>query len=289
MVEVAELRVLVPGDEARLFEFLGARLETSLFFFSNIERAGLVDRGERYQGTYVARFDASGAITAVAGHSWSGFVLLQGDAGLEQAAARALEVSGRSLRGLVGPWSLVCRVRQSLGFSAAVAAHDGRDLLYSLSLDALRRPELLARPDVVLREPTPEETTGLVGAWRAEYHVELLGAPRTSALEQQGRREAADWRASGLLWVLTVGGELVAMTGFNAQARGVAQVGGVFTPPALRGRGYARAAVAASLELARGRGVTRSILFTGETNQAAQRAYLALGYDVIGDFGLLLF
>jgi predicted GNAT family acetyltransferase len=38
------------------------------------------------------------------------------------------------------------------------------------------------------------------------------------------------------------------MTGFNAQPRGIAQGGGVFTPPALRSRGYARAAVAGSLK-----------------------------------------
>jgi predicted GNAT family acetyltransferase len=289
MVEVAELRVLVPGDEAPLFEFLTARLESSLFFISNVERAGLVDRGERYQGTYVAAFDARGAITAVAGHSWSGNLLLQGDVGLELAAARAVEASGRRLRGLVGPWPLVGRARDALRPSDVSVAHDGRDLLYSLSLDAMKRPELLGRADVALREPTAAETSGVVGAWRAEYHAELLGAARSAALEQQGRREAEEWRQSGELWVLTVGAEIVAMTGFNAETRGIAQVGGVFTPPERRGRGYGRAAVAGSLELARQRGVDRSILFTGETNLAAQRAYAGLGYQVIGDFGLVLF
>jgi predicted GNAT family acetyltransferase len=84
--------------------------------------------------------------------------------------------------------------------------------------------------------------------------------------------------------------EIVAMTGFNSEARGVAQVGGVFTPPALRRRGYARSAVAASLQLARKhRGAVRSTLFTAETNLAACQAYLALGYRIVGDFGLVLF
>ena len=92
-----------------------------------------------------------------------------------------------------------------------------------------------------------------------------------------------------MLWVLTLGDQIVAMTGFNAMARGIAQVGGVYTPPALRGRGYARAAVAASLKLAREQGAVRSVLFTAETNLAAQRAYTALGYQVAGDFGLVLY
>jgi predicted GNAT family acetyltransferase len=81
----------------------------------------------------------------------------------------------------------------------------------------------------------------------------------------------------------------VAMTSFNAEARGIIQVGGVFTPPSLRGNGFARAAVAASLKLKREQGFRRSVLFTAETNHAARRAYTALGYEVVGDYGLVLF
>ncbi len=67
------------------------------------------------------------------------------------------------------------------------------------------------------------------------------------------------------------------------------QVGGVFTPPEERGRGVARAAVAGSLRHAAGHGAHRSLLFTGEENVPARRAYEALGYEAIGDYGILLF
>ncbi len=76
---------------------------------------------------------------------------------------------------------------------------------------------------------------------------------------------------------------------FNARLPDCVQIGGVYTPPARRGHGYARAAVAGALLEARDAGATRSILFTGEHNAAARAAYLALGYRVIGDFGLVLF
>ena len=56
-----------------------------------------------------------------------------------------------------------------------------------------------------------------------------------------------------------------------------------------RGRGVARAAVAGSLLHAAGHGAHRSVLFTGEGNLPARRAYEALGYEAIGDYGLLLF
>lgn len=289
MDEVAEVQKLVPGDEARLFEFLGPFVESSLFFFSNVDRVGLEDHGLPFQGTYVASLDSAGAITAVAGHSWSGMLMLQGDYGLERAAQRAVELSGRKLSGFIGPWSLVCRARKAFDLDQTRAAHDGAELLFSLSLDSLRLPPLLSNPDVALRAPTAAEASGVLAAWRADYQCETLGMGRTPEQEQSARRETEAGREAGSLWVLTVGEQIVAMTSFNAETRGIVQVGGVFTPPALRGRGYARAAVAASLARARARGVQRSVLFTAETNQAARRAYTALGYEAIGDFGLVLF
>jgi RimJ/RimL family protein N-acetyltransferase len=286
---VTTLRLLVPGDEAGLFELLSPYADTSMFFFSNVERAGLVDRGEPFQGTYVASFDESGTMTAVAAHSWNGNVMVQGDQGLEDAAVRAVSLSGRAVRGFVGAWALVSRARAALGLQHTPAAHDGRELLFSLALGELVLPSLLSRPHVVLRPPTPAEVDARLAGWRAEYQVECLGAARTPELTESALQQMRLWHDTGALWVLLVDGAISAMTGFNAEGRGIVQVGGVFTPPELRGRGYARAAVAASLQLARNRGLTRSVLFTSESNHAAQRAYTSLGYAVTGDYGLVLF
>ena len=289
MGDVAELKLLAPGDEPRLFAFLERYVETSLFLFSNVERAGLLDRGLPLQATYVAACDATGAITAVAGHAWNGNVLLQGDVGLEAAVLRAVALSARAVRGLIGSWSLVRRARAALGLAEAASTHDGQELLFSLSLAALRLPSLLARPEVVVRAPSEDETTRILTSWRVEYMVETLGSKRSAELEAAARENMQLARGNGLLWVLAHGDELVAMTTFNASARGIVQVGGVYTPPALRGRGYARAAVAGSLQHAQASGAVRSILFTAEHNQAACRCYTSLGYEVIGDFGLVLF
>jgi predicted GNAT family acetyltransferase len=78
------------------------------------------------------------------------------------------------------------------------------------------------------------------------------------------------------------------MAGFNARLPDMVQVGGVYTPPEARGRGYARTAVALCLRAARERGVRRAILFTGEDNIPAIRAYRALGFERIGDFAIVL-
>ena len=87
--------------------------------------------------------------------------------------------------------------------------------------------------------------------------------------------------------MLELAGTIVATTAFNAHIPGMAQVGGVYTPPALRGRGYARCAVAGSLLDARLDGsAERAILFT--PNPAAARAYEAIGFRRSGDYALVM-
>ena len=76
---------------------------------------------------------------------------------------------------------------------------------------------------------------------------------------------------------------------FNATTPERVQIGGVWTPPEWRGRGYARAVVAGALLDGKAEGATRGVLFTDIANLSAQRAYYALGFEVIGDYGIILF
>jgi predicted GNAT family acetyltransferase len=73
----------------------------------------------------------------------------------------------------------------------------------------------------------------------------------------------------------------------NARVSETVQIGGAWTPPELRGRGYARRVVAGSLREAEWEGVTRAILFTD--NVAARCAYKALGFRRIGEYGMVVF
>jgi predicted GNAT family acetyltransferase len=97
------------------------------------------------------------------------------------------------------------------------------------------------------------------------------------------------WHRGKRLWVLADDGLVVSMTAFSANARGVVLVGGVYTPAELRDKGYARAVVAGSLLHARDHGSRRSVLFTPGSNVPTQKTYRALGYEDVGDWGLVLF
>ncbi|MFN3954519.1 MAG: GNAT family N-acetyltransferase [Pararhodobacter sp.] len=95
------------------------------------------------------------------------------------------------------------------------------------------------------------------------------------------------WLRDGSHRLLRRAGQIVALTGFNADLGDAVQVGGVYCPPALRGRGLARLAVALHLAEARARGATRAVLFAASA--PAVRAYRALGFQPADEITLVLF
>ena len=78
----------------------------------------------------------------------------------------------------------------------------------------------------------------------------------------------------------------MAYGGFNALYKETVQVGPMWTPPALRGKGYARKLLNRMLHWAKEQGHTRSILFTN--NPQALRSYKNVGYTECGAFKLCL-
>jgi GNAT superfamily N-acetyltransferase len=284
MSEVA-LRRLVPGDEAALERFLAPRWETSMFLRSNVRAAGLIDSGQPRECTYVAAF-RDGEIVSVAAQSWTGMVLLQAPEpallpGVVQATVAAAR---RRVVGLSGPRVQAVAARAALGLVDRRASMDSIDDLFTLSLSELRLPSALSDGTWHCRPPRPEERD-LLADWRAAYHVETLGMTPGPEVEGVRRRFELD----PVQRVLVVDGEVVSFATFNAQLPEAVQVGGVFTPPSLRGCGYGRAVVAGALRDARDRGVAVALLFTGEENWPARRAYLSLGFTIIGDYSLILF
>lgn len=282
-----EIRILGAGDEALLLRFLEQHPETTMFLRGNLRKAGIVDRGQRFGGVYAAALDDGVAVAAVA-HYWNGNVVLQAPTALAEVVRSAVAESGRDVKGALGPWSQVERALGALNLDPKRAQHCACERLLALELARLCVPELLSDPGLRCRLPLPEEMDRLVG-WSAAYHVETLGDRDSHALRRQVRADLQEYTQAGLHWVLERNGEIVAYSAFNAALPDCVQVGGVFTPPPLRGRGYGRAVVAGTLLEARASGATRSVLFTGPDNAPAQAAYRALGYEDVGDYGLVLF
>lgn len=111
---------------------------------------------------------------------------------------------------------------------------------------------------------------------RAESSMFLRGNARAAGLVDRGERQQATYAAA------FEDGRIVAVAAHCWNGNVILQAPG-------RLEEVAAAAVAASLLEARGRGVSKSILFTGEDNEPARRAYVSLGFRIVGDYGIVLF
>jgi ribosomal protein S18 acetylase RimI-like enzyme len=278
---------LEPGDEKALEVFLRRHVESSMLLLSNLSLAGLAFEGHSYQGEYFAAMDGD-AIRGVVAHAWNGMVVCQAPNHAGQLAKVAVTQTGRAIAGLVGPWDQVGEVRTELGLTGRPTALNSREDLFALDLSALLVPEQLRAGQWVVRRPRPEEHKRLV-AWRLAYRIEALGEVDEPKLRDGSVDDVERLISRNSQFVLIAGDEMVAAASFNAGLPDLVQIGGVWTPPELRGRGYGRAVVAGALQLAAGSGVRRAILFTGAENEPAQRAYRGLGFLPIGHYGLVLF
>lgn len=281
------IRKLHPGDETTLERFLLAHLDSAMFLLSNLRNSGLDDTGERYSGTYVAAFEGD-AIVGVIAHYWNGNLICQAPTHTDALWRQVVIASGRAVAGVIGPADQVREVCRGLGVGPAQFKISGEEGLFALPLAELNVPTTLHSGDAVGR-PMSAADRELLTRWRVAYNHEALGDPDDEAGWAQAHQEIARAYTEGNTWVLEAMGQPVAMSSFNAAIAEAVQVGGVYTPPALRGRGYGRAVVAASLQEAQAAGVERAILFTDDDNIAAQTAYRSLGFQRVGDWGLVLF
>ncbi|HWE24252.1 MAG TPA: GNAT family N-acetyltransferase, partial [Myxococcales bacterium] len=275
------IRLLRDGDQPALEEFLARHADSSMFLLANSRKAGLVDGGLPFQATYAGAFE-EGSIVAVAAHSWLGTVLVQAPLHLQEVVRAAVAASGRRVTGVLGPYGQAVAAARSFG--DVQLRQEGRELLYALDLCALHVPAALERGEVSCRRPFDDELP-LLTDWRVDY-------VRETKVEQEGPDLRARCAISIELlhadeadFVLERAGVPVSYCCYNARIAEAVQIGGVWTPVALRGRGYARCVVAGALQSALARGASRAILFTPESNLPARRSYEALGFSVVGDYG----
>ncbi len=280
----ADIRLLQPGDESTVDAFLAQHADSSLFLRSNL-RKGIADRGEIYHGPWAGAFE-DGRLVGVAQHSRFGSMLPQAPRHAGELARAAARSSAHPVRGFVGPRAQALAARAALGLDGAPMGVESFEGLYAVALDALVVPPMLASGRWQCRRARRAEIDLLV-EWRAGFNAETNGQADDPALHTASREEIERGLAEGASWVLEADGVPVAFQQFNAMLPDVVQVGGVWTPPSLRSRGYARAIVAGALLAVRRDGVRRAVLFTGDDNIPAQRAYHALGFTRVGDWALL--
>jgi GNAT superfamily N-acetyltransferase len=120
----------------------------------------------------------------------------------------------------------------------------------------------------------------LVAGWIAAFEVEAVGDRAAAARS----REAAERRiAEGQMHLWDDGGPRAMAAWSRPTPRGVS-VNAVYTPPALRGRGYATALVAGLSRKLLAEGRAFCALFTDLANPTSNAIYARVGYRPLRDF-----
>jgi predicted GNAT family acetyltransferase len=124
----------------------------------------------------------------------------------------------------------------------------------------------------------------LVVQWLFEFDKEALGDSDRANAEEAARR-LMNVRAV-YLWE---DNEPVCMAVVNRPTTNGAAIGGVYTPPPLRGRGYATSCVAGLSRLLLDSGKQFCVLFTDLANPTSNSIYQKIGYVPVCDFTVYRF
>ena len=267
------------ADVPEIDRFLSEHIQTSMFPLANLRDFGL--RGSDPRAVHMWILDKGPR--AVFGITNEGMVLPQcPDCSDDELDAAIRLIRGRKLFGIACEAVQARRIMRLAGWEDRPATLNSDEPGFSLELDQIQMPDTSGAelvPLGTLERAIPEK-------WRQSYLVEAMDFDADRA-HIQAKKDIAAYVQRDSHRALLKDGKPVAMTGFNARLPEVVQIGGVYTPPELRGRSYARLAVALHLAEAQGKGVTRAVLFAA--SDAAARAYIGIGFRPAGQYSLILF
>ena len=268
-----------PDHRATLEAILSARIDQAMFPLTNLRAHGLGQGGFATDHPHATRYWLFSDQSLVA-LTQEGMLLALLHDTPDLTALRAF-LHGLTVTGAVGPAASVRPALAALGLDRLPTTTDRDEPGFSLDLDALDVPPL---PETTLCPLSPADLA-TVTQWRETYIGEVLGQTGTTA-RAKAEADLAGYLARDSHRILLDNDQPVALTGFNAILPEIVQVGGVYTPPSLRNRGYARRAVALHLAEARAKGTRRAVLFAA--SDAAARAYISIGFRPAEPFTLFL-
>lgn len=263
-------------------DWIGALLrdhiQTSMFLLDNLQKYGL--RSDAPYGMQVWCLNACDGIFAITN---SGSVMMQAPHATEADwGALGPLIAGREIAFVLGD-SVQSRAFLAItGLAAHPTTRDADEPGFHLDLEEL---VLDRRADEALR-PFSDIPHEQLMEWGTAYNVEVTGKDPEVARELT-QMNTAIYLERDSHRLLYDGDRPVSRTGINAQVGDVVQIGGVYTPPDLRGQGYARRAVAYHLDELRQKGVRAAVLFAA--SDKAAKAYRAIGFKPAGSFTLVVY
>jgi RimJ/RimL family protein N-acetyltransferase len=150
-----------------------------------------------------------------------------------------------------------------------------------------QRQRLYRLAELAVPEPRPEGRARIAGPEDRELLIRWYGEFKDAVGQRAG--DPAEWADARLahggatLWE-TPDGTPVSLAGVTPETAGQLRIAPVYTPAALRGRGYAGAVTAEVSRAARESGVPEILLFTDLANPTSNALYRRIGYRDVADF-----
>ncbi|MGI4850646.1 MAG: GNAT family N-acetyltransferase [Janthinobacterium lividum] len=286
-----DIRLLNNQDYDSFEHFLKDYVATSMFMRSNAHRVGLEFKpGLDYSANYWAAFEQN-QLKGLLVLNWNGNLFIQApeDNILSKLFDFVQQTVGASyfIKSVLGPDHQAQQILAYLNPSPDNLSLSVTFVSYNLMLKNMTLLPQLKEGSWVCRLATHQDLDVLI-PWVVAYGIEAsnvaLDKPDAYALAQEELHKRIDL---GEIFVLEDQGRCVAKADYNATLPDIYQIGGVWTPPELRGRGYGRAVVGGALQAAHEKGVETGTLFT--KNPAAMRAYESLGFRQVDHYHITLF
>jgi predicted GNAT family acetyltransferase len=147
---------------------------------------------------------------------------------------------------------------------------------------------LLVAADPLVRRVEPHELDVLMPACVAMFTEEVGVSPLVGGGADGYRARVSELIRTGRAFARIEGGRVVTKAEIGAVGDGVCQVQGVWTDPAVRGRGLGLAGMAAVVGLSREVSPVVS-LYVNDFNHVARHVYERVGFRQVGTFATVLF
>lgn len=271
-------RVAGTEDLEWITALLRDHIQTSMFLLDNLQKYGL--GSDAPYGMQIWCLNDREGIFAITN---SGSVMMQAPtAGGADWRALGPLIAGREIAFVLGDAPQSRAFMAAVGLSQQPTTRDADEPGFQLDLADL---VLDQRPGEALR-PFADIPYEELLEWGTAYNVEVTGKDPEVARELT-QMNTAIYLERDSHRLLYEGARPVSRTGINAQVGDVVQIGGVYTPPELRGQGYARRAVAYHMDELRQKGVRKAVLFAA--SDKAAKAYRAIGFEPAGSFTLVVY
>jgi predicted GNAT family acetyltransferase len=274
------VRVLDDRDVGVVEELLDRDPVANVFVSSRVETAGL---DPWRLGAEVWGYVSGGKVVALC---YAGANLVPVGAAPEACRGFADKArrQGRRCSSIVGPADQV-RILWSL---LEPTWGPPRDVRHNQPLMAISDPPRI-EPDPLVRRVRPDELEILYPACVAMFTEEVGVSPANGDGGSLYRARVGELIGQGRAFARIEDGRVVFKAEIGAATADACQIQGVWVEPALRGRGYANAGMAAVVAYAQASVAPVVSLYVNDYNTAARASYTRVGFAEVGSFMSVLF